>query len=439
MSRLHENVLRDRALRFRRRAAAWAVAAAGWLAVAALAGCGATAQKPAAGVGSTSRPRVWHPGSPDTSGPILAVVGRTYITRRTVDSLLATAPPSVQAQYRSSVDQYKEVVDHLVSSEVIHQAALRDSVQKDPAYQAEIAGRAYDLLNQYYFRRLVQKMPEPPDSLIESLYKEHSKDFDVPGHARVHHILLRTQAQAKAVRSRLQAGATWADVCRKESRDSTTAKNDGIMGYVTTDSDLVPGLGKAPEFVATALALKPGEISRPVRTSRGWHLLMVDERTEPSHTPLSEARPRIVSQISSNLRDDFAQTQIDSLKKIYGATIFDDSIAVALQPAKTPQQLFESAQAAPSPKDRIDLYRQLVKRYPKERVSEQAAFMIGFTYSEELGDSASARAAFEDFIRTHPKSDLVTSAKWMIDNMTKANPPFEGEVPPDSTESKEGK
>jgi len=367
------------------------------------------------------------------------VVGRTYITRRAVDSLLATAPPSVQTQYRSSPEQYKEVVQRLVDNEAIHQAALRDSVQNDPAYRAEVAGRAYDLLIQHYYARVITRAPEPSDSAIEAVYNEHAKEFDIPGHARVHHILYRTLAQAKSARRRLGAGATWATVCKQESRDSLTSKNDGIIGYVTTDSDLVPGLGKAPEFVAAALALKPGEISQPVRTPRGWHLLMVDERTEPSRTPLSEARARIASDLRGGLRDKYAESLVDSLRKVSGATIFDDSIPLALEPPKTPQQLFDRAQAAPSGMDRINLYRQLVKQYPKERVSEQAAFMIGFTYSEELGDSASARAAFEDFIKTHPKSDLVSSAKWMLDNMTKPNPPFEGEAPPDSTESQEGK
>jgi outer membrane protein assembly factor BamD (BamD/ComL family) len=72
-------------------------------------------------------------------------------------------------------------------------------------------------------------------------------------------------------------------------------------------------------------------------------------------------------------------------------------------------------------------------------VSEQAAFMIGFTYAEELDDYASARTAFEEFLRTHPKSDLAQSAKWMLENMDKPNPPFEGEAPADSAGSREGK
>jgi hypothetical protein len=165
---------------------------------------------------------------------------------------------------------------------------------------------------------------------------------------------------------------------------------------------------------------------------------MVDERHEPSHTPLADVRDRIRGQLKGPMNEAYSKALVDSLQKYVGTTIFDDSIAAALAPPKTPQQLFEQAQATPSAMERIELYRQLVKRFPKERVAEQASFMVGFTYAEEMGDSTAARAAFEEFIRSHPKSDLVPSARWMLENLNKPNPPFEGETPPDTTKSHEG-
>jgi peptidyl-prolyl cis-trans isomerase C len=418
----------------------WLASIAGTLVLAAFAGCGAPAQGPAAGAGAgaVSRPRVWNPGQPDTLGPVVAIIGRQRITRHDVDSILATAPPDLQQKYRTSPEEYRTLVERVVATEAVHQAALHDSVQNLPGYRAELARVAHDLALKYYYQRQMRRAPGPSDSAVTAYYNEHLKDYYTPGRARVHHILLRTRAQANAARRRLVGGATWASVCAKESRDTLTAKNEGILGYVATESDIAPGLGKDPEFVAAALALKEGEISQPVRTARGWHLLMVDDRREPSHSPLAEVQNRIKAELQAQINENFSQTLVDSLKDYFGATIFDDSIKVALEPERTPQQIFEQAQASPSPSDRIDLYRQLIARFPKERVSEQAAFMVGFTYAEEVGDSAAARAAFEEFIKAHPKSDLVSSAKWMLENMTKPNPPFEGETPPDSLESPEG-
>jgi peptidyl-prolyl cis-trans isomerase C len=370
---------------------------------------------------------------------VLARVGRYVVTRHTIDSLLGTAPQSLQQQYRSSPGQYRTVVERLVDSEVMRQAAERDSVDRDPAYRAELAARARDLAVRYYYQRQLRRAPSPTDSAIAAAYEARSKEFDVPGRARVRHILFRTEAQAAAARRRLLSGSSWDSVCARESRDRLTSKTGGVIGFVSTDSDLVPGMGKQSQFAAATLALREGEISKPLRTEKGWHLVMVDERQDPSHRPLSEVRDRIRSDLQVRLNEAFADSLLDSLRSYSGAAIFDDSIAVALQPGKTPQELFEQAQASGQPVDRIALYRSLVRKYPKERVSEQAAFMIGFTYAEDLSDSSSARGAFEEFLRTYPHSDLATSARWMLDHMGEPNPPFEGEVRPDSTGSQEGK
>jgi outer membrane protein assembly factor BamD (BamD/ComL family) len=77
-------------------------------------------------------------------------------------------------------------------------------------------------------------------------------------------------------------------------------------------------------------------------------------------------------------------------------------------------------------------------RFPNDRVSEQAAFMVGFTYAEEMQDYASARTAFEEFKQKYPQSDLVKSAQWMLDNMEKSDPPFEGDAPEEGVEQGDG-
>ena len=394
------------------------------LLVAALFGC-AKPPAPAGGPGAASRPRVWSPGQPDTTGPVLALVGSDRITRHQVDSVLATAPPGVQQQYRSDPEQYRQLVQRLVDSEVLHQAALRDSIQKDPLYQSELAGRVYELGIRHYYRRQMLRAPEPTDSQITAMYESRAAEMEVPGRLRVKHILYATQKRANAGRARLVKGAVWDSVAARESKDALSARNGGLLGYITNDSDLVPGLGKAPAIAAAAFALKEGEISKPIRTEKGWHLVMADDRKEPYRRPLAEVRSQLAAEVKSQLSEQFTQALFDSLKRYTGVTVFDDSIRFAIQPARSPQEMFEAAQAAAAPAERIALYRLLVAKFPKERVAEQAAFMIGFTYAEELGDFGAARTALHDFIRDYPQSDLVKSAQWMLENMDKPAPDLE--------------
>jgi outer membrane protein assembly factor BamD (BamD/ComL family) len=100
-----------------------------------------------------------------------------------------------------------------------------------------------------------------------------------------------------------------------------------------------------------------------------------------------------------------------------------------MKPILSPAELFAKAQTAVTPTDRIALFRRVVTEFPQDKSAVQAAFMIGFTYAEELKDFPNARTSFQDFIRKYPKSDLVSSAHWMLDNMEHSVPPPEVGLP----------
>jgi peptidyl-prolyl cis-trans isomerase SurA len=96
---------------------------------------------------------------------------------------------------------------------------------------------------------------------------------------RVRHILVRVnevtsesegRAKIERVRERIEAGATFSDQAKVNSEDGSAAKG-GDLGWIN------PG-DTVPEFEQAAAKLKPGELSRPVRTPFGWHLILVEER-----------------------------------------------------------------------------------------------------------------------------------------------------------------
>jgi peptidyl-prolyl cis-trans isomerase D len=119
------------------------------------------------------------------------------------------------------------------------------------------------------------------DADLHAYYDAHSAEFDRPARAVLSVLAIArtvTAADTAAVRARLlrlraeiAAGAKFADVAKRESADSASAVNGGELKDITR--------GKlVPEFDAVAFTLKPGELSQPVLTSFGWHLITVDSR-----------------------------------------------------------------------------------------------------------------------------------------------------------------
>ena len=387
-----------------------------------------------AGSSGASHARGWKPSSPDSFGPVVAVVGNRRITAHDIDSLIASAPPNVRDQF-TTPEGYRSLVDRAVTEEAVYQAARAAGADKDPAYQAEASRSARDILLRRYYQGRMAAMPPVPDSTIQAFYDAHKEEYVIQPRARVRHILLATRAKAEAIRHQLSKGGLWDALCRANSIDAATKTDGGILGFVTPDVEYVPGVGKAPSIIAAAFALKEGETSQPLKSDKGWHLIRVESVEPRGYQPLAAVRAQIEGQISTERESAFSKALLDSLKDRANATVFAESIEVAVRPAKSPQDYFKEAQAATSPQKRIELYRTLVNRFPNDSVTVQAEFMIGFTYAEDLGDTDQAREEFQKFLEHHPKHELATSARWMMDNMDKPAPELDEGAPGDSVDT----
>jgi len=399
----------------------------------ALGGC-QSGPRPAEGVaGAAPGSRGWKPAHPDTLGPIVAVVGNRRVTAHDIDSILATAPPSMRGQF-TSPEAYRSLVDRVVTEEAVYQAARAAGADKDPEYQAEVARNAREILLRRYFQGRLELLGPPPDSAIQAHYDEHKEEYATAPRARVRHIQFATRAKAESVRRLLLKGGLWDALCKTHSTDSATKADGGILGYVTPEVEYVPGIGKAPSILAAAFQLKEGDVSAPLKSDKGWHLIRVESVEPKGYRSLSDVRGQIEGQLQSDREAVYSKAVLDSLRERANATVFSDSIEAAMRPARTPQDYFKEAQAAVSPQKRIELYRALVKRFPNDSVTVQAEFMIGFTYAEDLGDTETAREEFEKFLARHPNHELGTSARWMMENMDKPAPNLEEGAPGEAGE-----
>jgi peptidyl-prolyl cis-trans isomerase D len=119
------------------------------------------------------------------------------------------------------------------------------------------------------------------DDEVRAYYDTHKKRFDRPGRAKVSIIIIpravtaadtaAIRARAVALRSRILGGEKFEDVARAESADSVSAANGGSLGRGAKGRFIAP-------FEAAAYALRPGEISQPVLTPFGYHIIRVDEK-----------------------------------------------------------------------------------------------------------------------------------------------------------------
>lgn len=123
------------------------------------------------------------------------------------------------------------------------------------------------------FRKLYDGTATPQRSVATkpSAQPQAAEKFDTSERVHVRHILLKSEDDAKLAEKVLKGGADFAQTAKSLSIDEGTAAKGGDLGWVARGKMLKP-------FEDVAFALKPGEISVPVKTQFGWHIIKRDER-----------------------------------------------------------------------------------------------------------------------------------------------------------------
>jgi parvulin-like peptidyl-prolyl isomerase len=142
------------------------------------------------------------------------------------------------------------------------------------------------------------------DQQLQQQYQQSIGDYTT---LHVDHILVDSKAKAEEVYKQVTApGSTLQDFQSLAKQVSTdpNAKQDG--GELT-----LPASQLVSEFSVAALKLKPGEISKPVHTQYGWHVIyMIDKQV----TPFAQARDKILQQVSTKAFQDYVQSQVGQIQ-----------------------------------------------------------------------------------------------------------------------------
>ncbi len=149
---------------------------------------------------------------------------------------------------------------------------------------------------------------EPTDQELSAYLEEHREKYDTPERVRARHILIRVPenaseaeiAQAKKqiedIKKELENGADFAELAKQHSQDPGSAPKGGDLGFFTRGQ-------MVQEFEDAAFALEPGQVSDPVRTQFGFHLIKVEEKKPAEHPTLAQIRDRVLKDYIEAERD----------------------------------------------------------------------------------------------------------------------------------------
>jgi len=179
--------------------------------------------------------------------------------------------------------RYPFVVEYLVERHLLAQEAVKEGEVNSEEYKRRLAFYQAKALRDAYFTDKLK--PLVTDAAVRKAYDQQAAKVKGPERIRARHILVATKAEAEAVIKRLNNGEKFADVAKQVSLDGSKDYG-GDLGYFTA-AEMVPAFSKA------AFALQPGEISGPVHTKYGWHVIKVEDRKAGGPQPFDKVKNAI--------------------------------------------------------------------------------------------------------------------------------------------------
>jgi parvulin-like peptidyl-prolyl isomerase len=293
----------------------------------------------AAGCGSSS-------SSKSVPAGAVARVGSATISKSQFDDLLAQAKQSFKAQKRAfpkaGSQQYKslqdQAVQYLIQRSEFDQkgaglgvkvtdkqvAARLAQIKKqyfngnEKKYQAQLKAQGLtetqvraDIKAQLVSEAIFKKITDPvkvSDADAKAYYDSHQSQYGSPESRDVRHILVNSKKLADTIYTQLKGGANFATLAKKYSKDPGSAAQGGKL-------TISKGQTVAP-FDKVAFSLKVNELSPPVKTQYGWHIIQALSAVKPAKkTPFAQVKASIQQQLLQTKKNDAMSKWVNDTKK----------------------------------------------------------------------------------------------------------------------------
>jgi parvulin-like peptidyl-prolyl isomerase len=278
----------------------------------------------------------------------VAVVGGQHISKTQFDELMSQAQRSFKTQGRKFPKQgstdYATIKNQAVT--LLVQQAERESKAKDMGVKvsnSDVDKRLQQIKKQYFggsekkYQQQLKKQGltdaqvrrdirgqllsekvfndvtndvKVSSGEVHDYYVQHPQLYAQPQSRDVRHILVKTKALADKIYAQLKGGANFATLAKKYSTDPGSKDNGGKL-TITRGQTVAP-------FDSTAFLLTTNQISRPIKTQYGYHVIQpISDVRPPKTTPLKDAKPQIQAQLLDKAKNDAITKWTNDVKKYF--------------------------------------------------------------------------------------------------------------------------
>lgn len=241
------------------------------------------------------------------AGQVLAQVGGKPITEGDVTRFIQAMGRNGQA-YNNPKGR-AAVLEQMIAQRLFLLDAQRNLYEREPAFKAQLAAVKEQLLMEYAITKCIQSVRVTEEE-VRAYYDAHKDDLQAEESVNASHILVDSEEKANSILADIRAGKISFEDAARQYSTCPSGKQGGSLG------DFARGQ-MVPEFDQAVFALQEGELTGPVKTQFGYHLIRMNKKNEATPISYADIREELYQQVMQEKQQEAYQKKINQLKILY--------------------------------------------------------------------------------------------------------------------------
>ncbi len=264
--------------------------------------------------------------TPAADYTILSINGDT-VKRSEVEAIWSSVFPQGTAPSFDEVDDNvkQNILRGIVGEYLLFKKAVESNLETDPDVKRALENARKKTLVEAFLEK--KAAGQVTNAAVQAEYAKQQAAIGDEMEVRASHILVKEEDTAKMIKRKLDSGIAFNVLAKEHSVDKASAVSGGDLGYFTRDR-------MVEDFADAAYALNAGELSDPVKTDFGWHIIKVVDKRKRQMPPLTEVRPAIEKKLQANVLAEYINNLVGSATVHYYTKDGEKTEIKAIMPPK---------------------------------------------------------------------------------------------------------
>ncbi|AOR24691.1 peptidylprolyl isomerase [Clostridium taeniosporum] len=238
---------------------------------------------------------------------VVAIVAGNEIKEKDLDVVLNRYPQDRRAMFEGEQGR-KALLEQVIAFELMRNFGKELEIDKTDEYKNLVEGLAKEALTQLAINKVLADVTVTDDE-VKAYYDNNQNMFVNPPKVSAKHILVKTEEEANSIKEEIANGLSFEEAAKKYST-CPSKENGGDLGSFGKGS-------MVPEFEKVAFESEIGKVSEPVKTQFGYHLILVEDKTEGSTVPFDQVKEAVLRQLVNERQQNKYLEMIKQLSEKY--------------------------------------------------------------------------------------------------------------------------